>query len=527
MRVLLVQHGRLPSPTRPGSGGAQRAHHHAEALRAAGHEVIVLTRAQDDEDGGPLTFHSHRHLRELAIRLAPDRVLCVQPEEAPALAGVAPLCVDLYAPRLLEAAFQGETAAEAVHTMRALAAADHVLFSNPRQRHFTLGLMALAGWDTREPVGDVVPLVAPEGPPRLPTTPEEEPVFVLGGVPWPWQDPTPALRRAVAALDRVGFGRIIVYGGRPAVGDADIIHLAAEVPPGPRLHYAGPTPLGELLLAYAGARAALDWFRPNPERELAMSFRQADYLGCGLPVITGADHALSDTLRAAGAGWVVNDLDAFEAAVIEAATDPAAAATRGLAARHLAQTQLSRDVAEAPLLRWVTDAKPRHRAPMPLPEAATLVAALGEARAQAHAANEAQAKAEAEVAHKRVENALLTEQVQALTGVVTRLSRAVDEVAGFRREAVTVLGARASGAEGEAEALSRQIEEQRADLLKKDAEIRAARREQDRLNDALLIATREGEDAGARQVALGRLLETIKHERDALKDRLRRGWWRS
>jgi 3-dehydroquinate dehydratase len=71
------------------------------------------------------------------------------------------------------------------------------------------------------------------------------------------------------------------------------------------------------------------------------------------------------------------------------------------------------------------------------------------------------------------------------------------------------------------------VEELRADLLKKDAEIRAARREQDRLNDALLIATREGEDAGARQVALGRLLDTIKQERDALKARLRRGWWRS
>ena len=526
MRVLLVQHGRLPSPSRPGSGGAQRASHHAEALRGAGHEVIVLTRAQDDEDGGPLTFQSHRHLRELATRLRPDRVLCVQPEEAPALAGLAPLCVDLYAPRLLEAAFQGETAAEAVHTMRALAAADHVLFSNPRQRRFTLGLMALAGWDTCEPVGDVVPLVAPEGPPRLPINPNDEPVFVLGGVPWPWQDPTPALRRAVAALDRVGFGRIIVYGGRPAVGDAAVVHLAAALPPGPRLRYAGPTPLGELLTAYAGARAALDWFSPNPERELAMSFRQADYLGCGLPLITGADHALSDTLRAAGAAWVVPDLDAFEAAVVEAATDPAAAAARGLAARHLAQTILSRDVAEAPLLRWVTDAKVRDRVPMPLPESATLVAALGEARAQAKAAQEAQAKAEAEVAEKRAENTLLTEQVQALTGVVTRLSRAIDEVAGFRREAVTVLGARAAGAEGEIEALSRQVEEQRADLLKKDAELRAARREQDRLNDALLVATSEGQDAGARQVELGRLLDTIRQERDALRARVKRGWWR-
>ncbi|MCK6520729.1 hypothetical protein L6R49_04730 [Myxococcota bacterium] len=525
MRVLLVQHGRLPSPSRPGSGGAQRAHHHAEALRGAGHEVMVLTRAQDDEDGGPLTFQSHRHLRELAIRLRPDRILCVQPEEAPALAGLdAPLCVDLYAPRLLEAPFQGETAAEAVHTMRALAAADHVLFSNPRQRHFTLGLMALAGWDTRQAVGDVVPLVAPEGPPRLHT--DDEPVFVLGGVPWPWQDPTPALRRAVAALDRMGFGRIVVYGGRPAVGDAAVVDLAAALPPGPRLQYAGPTPLGELLRAYAGARAALDWFSPNPERELAMSFRQADYLGCGLPLITGADHALSDAVREAGAGWVVKDLDAFEAAVVEAAMDPAAAAARGLAARHLAQTTLSREVAEAPLVRWVQEATRRDRVETPLPQAAELVAALGEARAQAQAAQAAQAKAEAEVAEKRAENAQLTEQLQALTGVVTRLSRAIDEVAGFRREAVNVLGARAAGAEGEVEALSRQVEEQRADLLKKDAELRAARREQDRLNDALLIATREGEDAGARQIELGRLLDTIKQERDALKARLKAGWWR-
>ena len=139
----------------------------------------------------------------------------MQPEEAPALTGLgAPVCVDLYAPRLLEAAWQSRTDDEAVATLRALAAADEFLFSNPRQRWFYLGLLALAGVDLRRNSGRVVPLVAPEGPPRKVP---RNPVLVMGGVAWPWQDPTEALRATVTTYVARGLPPWPLRSGTSAV----------------------------------------------------------------------------------------------------------------------------------------------------------------------------------------------------------------------------------------------------------------------------------------------------------------------
>ena len=180
MRVLLVHHGTLrDDDLAPLSGGVLRARTHARALAQAGHEVITLARAQDDAPVTPAPwralsgFRSPGDLRRLASASAADAVICVAPEEAPALAGIAPLAVDLYAPRLLEGAFQGLQAEEAGRTLAAIQAADEVFVSNPRQRWFFQGLLGAAGWDLSvATAGRRVPLAAEApGPGRTPPTP--------------------------------------------------------------------------------------------------------------------------------------------------------------------------------------------------------------------------------------------------------------------------------------------------------------------------------------------------------------------
>ncbi|MCB9761711.1 MAG: glycosyltransferase [Alphaproteobacteria bacterium] len=519
MRVLLVFHGWLPRDDRPLSGGALRAWHHLQALQAAGHEVLLITRDQDAADGGPPVFAGPAQLRDYARRVAPDRILCVQPEEAPALAGLGvPLCVDLYAPRLLEAAFDGTTATEATRTLRAIAAADHLLFSNRRQRWMYLGLLALAGVDLAKDSGDVVPLVAPDGPRRrIPSAP----CVVMGGVAWPWQDPTDALRRAVAVLEARGEGKVVVYGGRPAIGDARVVDLPAAVPPGPHLEYAGLVPRAELLRAYASATVALDLMAPNPERELALAFRQVEYLGCGLPMITGAYHTLAPALDAADAGWVVAP-GGLEAALTQALDDRDALRRRGRNARALARARFSLEVAERPLLDWVEAAALREKHDAPLPSAAELAARLAEARGAADTDRALRETAEAELAEKRAEVDDLNARLRELTASVGRLSRAVDEVAAFRREAVRVLGSQHAAASEEAHALAEALADTRADLAKKDAELRAARRETDRLQDALTAAQDEARYAGDRAVELGRREDRVRQERDRLREALAR-----
>ena len=438
MRVLLVFHGWLPRDDRPVSGGALRAHYHREALLRAGHEVLLVTRAQDRLPGGPPTFDGPAALRRYAEAVRPDRILCVQAEEAPALQGVAPLCVDLYAPRLLEAAWEPSQSEEAARTLRAVAAADFHLFSNPRQRWFYLGLMALAGVDLRADSGAVVPLVAPSGPRRRRP---KEPLFVMGGVSWPWQDPAAALAATAAHLERRGRGQVVVFGGRPAVGETAVVDLPGLVPPGPRLRYAPAMPYAELLKIYARATAALDVMAPNAEREVALAFRHMDYLGCGLPVITGRAHALAPAVEAAGAGWLVaDDLSDLTRALDASLDDAEDVAARSRAARGLARSAFSLD-GERPLLEWVTDGRERQRRPAPLPEAAELAAALASERARREAAAAALARSVDEVREKRDELLGKDRQINQLVGSVARLSGAVDEIAGARSEAVDALRA--------------------------------------------------------------------------------------
>ena len=461
MRILIVHHGRLPGGDQPVTGGALRAWHHGEALRDAGHEVHLLCRAQDMPGG----FASPADLVRRAMAMRPDRVIAVQPEDAPALRALdTPLCVDLYAPRLLEAPFEGRLAEEATTTLRALAAGDVFLVSNPRQRMAWLGLMALAGLDVRTDPTRLVPLVAPDVARRRGP---REPLLVAGGAAWPWQDPVPGLEAALAVLDARGEGRIVWYGGAPLLGETA---AGWRLPEHPRLEAAGWVGRDHLLQAYASATLALDWMQPNPERRLAFSFRHADYLGCGLPILTGPDTALTDLLG--DAGWVTSlgSLPATLGALLDDADDRRA---RSRAARTLARGPLSLSVATAPLLRWV-DAGTRHpRARGPLVDAARLAARAAGAEARAESAEAGRAAAEAETARKRQEVATLTGQVQDLIATTARLARAMDEVAGFKREAIALLGHQGEHATRSLDDANRELAILRADLSKKSAELSA------------------------------------------------------
>ena len=64
-------------------------------------------------------------------------------------------------------------------------------------------------------------------------------------------------------------------------------------------------------------------------------------------------------------------------------------------------------------------------------------------------------------------------QIQSLTRVVDRLSRAVDEVAGFKREAITVLGNQSESATRSLTEANQEIALLRADIEKKTAELAA------------------------------------------------------
>ncbi len=440
VRVLVVHHGSLAPSDGPTTGGAIRAAQHVRALERAGHEVTTLARAQD----GPGGFTGPRHLHARARGY--DWILCVAPDEAPALRGAAPLVVDLYAPRVLEAAWEGQQEDEARRTLLAIDAADEVIFSNPRQRWFFLGVLALCGWDVSQSSGLVVPIATE------PTTRKKRGkkfTFVAGGQPWPWQDGRDTIARARAHLGR--RAEVVVVG---MDGQSGLLSRPAwqEV--------------------CAGADAALDRYAPHVERELALSFRQLDYLSAGLPLVSDPWTPLADEIRRTGAGWVDETLEeALDAALASAESRRAGVAQ--LAAGYAE----NRCYAAVEALQPAPRARPWSAVRWSRQAAAAVLAAATDRRLRE--------AAEAEVLSKRDEVAALSGQTRALAQSVDRLSAAMADVAGFRRETVAVLGSRLAGQTEEAEHLRRELEIARADLAKKQVELDTLRADRDRLGGVL------------------------------------------
>ena len=474
MRIVVTHHGRLPGPDHPVTGGALRASQHARALEAAGHEVILLTRAQDEAGG----FRDAADLAARVRALSPERIVCVQPEDAPALRGLAiPMAVDLYAPRLVESAFEGTLATTTGLVFAALEAGDVFLTSNPRQQWSWRSVMALAGFDPLDDPTRLVPLSAPQS--VLPQAAPPEPCLVAGGARWPWQDPVPGLHRVLAHLDRRGSGRVVWYGGSPLIGR---VGGGWSLPTHPRLSSPGWLPYPALLEAYASATAAIDWQGAHPERTLALSFRHMDYLGAGLPVLTGPDSALVDVLGSAGEA--TDDIEGALDAILD---DPTTLARMRAAANDLARTRFAPAACGQPLVDWVTTGKRHHRTGSPLSDTAMWIRSAERAASEAAAARSALARAEAEVNEKRSQHEALTSQVHRLVDTVSRQARALDEVAGFKREAIQILGNQGERAQRSAAELSRENTLLRADVEKKTAELRAmddlrARLENDLVN---------------------------------------------
>ena len=337
--------------------------------------------------------------------------------------------------------------------------------------------MALAGIDIRTDPTLHVPLVAPDGPRRrIP----REPIFVAGGAAWPWQNPVPALERVLAHLDARETGQVVWYGGTPLLGSGEHTEAVWSLPEHPRLETPGWLPYSDLLKRYATATAALDWMSENPERSLALSFRHVDHLGCGLPILTGPDSALVDTLGEGG--WIGNNIESILDEVLD---NPSEVRRRSRIARDLARTQYSQAVAEAPLLAWVESGLKHRRAKGPLVDAAAWAAEAAGERTRREGLEVTLEDLREEVTNKRTENERLTTQIQQLTGIIERLTRSLDEVAGFKREAISVLGGAAERATRSQEETEREVTILRADIAKKSAELRAMDQVRERLENDL------------------------------------------
>lgn|GEM_PF-2193180 len=473
--------------------------------------------------GNPWSFTEPHELQDVVRRVAPDVILVEALEEARALPrGGPPVILDLFAPRILEQQFQtGSDEREAVRVLDAIQRGDHFLFSNERQKYFHLPLLALAGVDCTDDAGAVVPISCP---PELPTpsTPDEV-TFVAGGVFWPWADIGRGLRGLVDLLDDAGAGSVHLYGGEYGIrSDTERYADPRSALPAdhPRVEFKGLVPIDDLWADYAACSIAFDLMAPNPEREINLSFRQIDYLRCGLPVITSPRQVIAADVREYGAGWLVDpeDADGLRTLVTRLLANPAEVAEASAAAQRLARDKYSWAHTVEALDALV-------RAPVRRQRRDTFVGQLTRTQGDLWGEVEDNKKLRTMLERRDDDLSKKSEEVRRqdarimqLMGTVDRLTLSLSDVSGFKNEAITYLGVSEDAALREAAELGREVERKELDLLKKDDALKKSAKEVAKLKKAVAELKAGHTDLEAKFVDRDRKALELKTELESASD---------
>lgn len=333
MKIFFLSlHGPLDS-SRVATGNQVRDAALIRALRDAGHEVLQHCATESREadlarrirDSGADAIHVGYWT---LLEQLPDTDL--------------PVVLDFIAPRLLEAMFQerGTVQYEGRRLLTLLPRADHFLVGNARQADLLLGLLLLAGFDCRERTPVSVVPIAVSGEPEPFARAFDVIRLVSAGVDWPWRqsaDYLAAIEDYARAHPRIQLQHLC--GSYPASGKPD---------GGQGL--ASHAELGELLTR---CHIGLELGRRNTERAFSHSFRLADYLQAGLPVILNSWLPAAALVERYEAGWIVDEPAELPALLDALTTDPESIARKAAGARRLALEALNYREAARPLLAWL------------------------------------------------------------------------------------------------------------------------------------------------------------------------------
>ncbi|MBX3729860.1 MAG: glycosyltransferase [Candidatus Sumerlaeia bacterium] len=389
-RLLVVATGPLldAPDTRLVSGQCLRTMHFVRPLRAAGHDVHLLTvpipgtesgedkapRQEHTPDGIAYTaFATHDeahivpHLRRLLASERFDACVGVNAWPAYLLARAEPappFWADLNGWTMAE----GQTRATLVghdrdldHFWRlevgVLLAADRFSTVSARQADALHGELALVGrlnsltfdWPFAEAVPNAVHALyaglqrGTIKPNDWPTeVPRDRPVVLWSGGFNTWTDIgmlADALERALASEPTLHFA---ATGGAVQGHDDSTFErfkaLARERLPADRCALLGWVPTGQVLALHAGAAVGINIDSRNTETRFGARNRLTNMLGAGLPVATTRGTEIAEWIERHGAGAVVEpgDAGALAAALVEAARSREAWATRAAEARRRA-----------------------------------------------------------------------------------------------------------------------------------------------------------------------------------------------
>jgi hypothetical protein len=273
------------------------------------------------------------------------------------------LIVDLFAPKVLEMACRagGADRRRALEELRqrklrAIAAADGLIFNGPKKHPYFLSWLLAAGRDPAEtplePVFMCLPSHFSTGRPagagaRL----------CVAGYRQSWSLPGPWLERLADRLNPPRMTLDLVLpahwgeGGAPSPEPPAV--EAVRRRPGVAVHAA--MRFGEFLDLMDGVDVAVDLFEHTLEREYAVVTRTVVALSCGVPVVHPPFTEVSPLIARADAGWLVDadDGEGLDRVLDEILESPGAVAAKAENARRLWGEELDPAVAVRPLAEMI------------------------------------------------------------------------------------------------------------------------------------------------------------------------------
>jgi hypothetical protein len=361
-KVLINVHGNLPEDSRPVVGNGLRARQLGEALQTHGVTVQYAALASFYSDvpapDGLRTFRDAAGFRELLRAESFDLAVFIQGEGLeylPEKGADTPVLADWIAPRTLEFAYQNLPLEQWLPRLTAnVRKADYHACCTDAQRGYLYFLLQLAGVSLASDNVLVIPLSArTDFADRMPQP--DGPVFVAGGVHWPWIQSDRFLRIMLEEMDRAGKGCLQLFGGEyPFRTDSTRYRsLAEQLPASPRLRVQGMMPYPALIREYLRADVAVNLFEENPERQMAFSFREIDYLKAGLPLVCSGFSHVARYIRQYGAGWILEDAadESVRRLFREILGLPRIPSEPGAAAREIIRRHFDQSLTIAPLLQ--------------------------------------------------------------------------------------------------------------------------------------------------------------------------------
>lgn len=341
MRVLYLSLHAPFDSAKVASGNQVRVAGLSAALRSAGYEVELLGFQAPGGVAQPGYFSSTEELATRIQACAPDAILVgywTLLEYLPAALTI-PVILDAIAPRLLEAQFQdtGVLQQEAKQLLALLPKADLLLVGNQRQADHWLGLLLLAGFDCREKTPLAIVPIAVSGEPLQSTAKESLITLVSAGVDWPWR--------------QSGEYFSIVRQWCNDHPQFQFQHLAGMYPgAGEETQLLSHSAMQSL---FTQSHIGLELCERNTERELSHSFRLAEYLQCGLPVIANAWLPVAPLINCYNAGWLINTPEELPALLQSIEHDPSLLQEKAKGAEALARSALNYRHCAEPLLEYL------------------------------------------------------------------------------------------------------------------------------------------------------------------------------